>query len=432
MLYKKSLYQVNQRIAPNFVLCSSTRTKCHILLDNSVFVKYLKGDLLTFSKEYPEVYSRLIDGGFIIESSRNELEEILSDFEEERGSSEMYHLIINPTLDCNLSCWYCYESKMKNSCMPSSIIDGVCKNIESQYQKAPFSLLKISFFGGEPFMKKDVIRKIVSFSEEFCNSKQLSLLLDFTTNGTLCSKEMISFLSNYTCMFQITLDGNKEKHNKVKFAANKHFDAFTTTNNNIKEILEKIPNSFIAVRINFDEETLQDFDDILQVLLPLDRKRTKIILKKVWQVNSSAVSHIEISKVMEKLFENRFVVDYYSQGGVCFADRKNEAVINFDGRIFKCTTINQFNSENSLGEIDAFSGDIKWKWNELKSIEKYKSPEKCLLCKLYPSCGGPCKKKCSNLRGWNCFLDTINMNIEEYVLTQFEIEYIKDTVYGVK
>jgi uncharacterized protein len=231
-------------------------------------------------------------------------------------------------------------------------------------------------------------------------------------------------------MFQITLDGDKDRHNKIKFTQNKNFDAFTTTCNNIMEIQKCIPNSFVAVRINFDEKTLREFDNILQYLLPFDRKRTKIILKKVWQVNSSSVSSVEITEAMEKLFENSFVVDYYGQGGVCFADRKNEAVINYDGLVFKCTTITEFNTTNSWGELDTSSGNVKWKTSELTTIDQQKSPQICLSCKLYPSCGGPCRKKCANLQNWDCFLNGINMSVEEFLLTQFRIEYIKDKVYG--
>jgi uncharacterized protein len=83
-------------------------------MNNDVFSLYQKDDLQLFSKEFPDFFARLIKGGFIIDSSRNELEEVIAEFNEERNGSEMYHLIINPTLDCNLSCWYCYESKKKN------------------------------------------------------------------------------------------------------------------------------------------------------------------------------------------------------------------------------------------------------------------------------------------------------------------------------
>lgn len=81
-------------------------------------------------------------------------------------------------------------------------------------------------------------------------------------------------------MFQITLDGNKEQHNRIKKPRYGDPDSFAMTINNIHRIQETIQNSFVAVRINFDGETLNRFDEILEKLDDLDRKRTKIILKK--------------------------------------------------------------------------------------------------------------------------------------------------------
>lgn len=49
---------------------------------------------------------------------------------------------------------------------------------------------------------------------------------------------------------------------------------------NIHNILDHIKRSYIAIRINFDQDTLNDFDSILEELQAVDRKRTKVILKK--------------------------------------------------------------------------------------------------------------------------------------------------------
>lgn len=81
-------------------------------------------------------------------------------------------------------------------------------------------------------------------------------------------------------MFQITLDGNHEQHNKIKFTKSNGIDAFLTTINNIHRIQNNISNSLVHVRINFDSTTLNGFDEILERIIDLDRKRTKIILKR--------------------------------------------------------------------------------------------------------------------------------------------------------
>ena len=72
----------------------------------------------------------------------------------------------------------------------------------------------------------------------------------------------------------------------------------------------------------------------------------------MWQVDVDNISQALVLSTMEKLFKANFVVDYYGQGGVCLCDRKNEAVINYDGNVFKCTTIPKFDNEHALGHLE--------------------------------------------------------------------------------
>lgn len=82
---------------------------------------------------------------------------------------------------------------------------------------------------------------------------------------------MIDFLKDYNCMFQITLDGDKEQHNKVK--AIKGIDTFQLAINNIYKLTDEIPLSKIWVRINYDMDTLKNIDKIYNKLDGLNRKK---------------------------------------------------------------------------------------------------------------------------------------------------------------
>lgn len=236
------------------------------------------------------------------------------------------------------------------------------------------------------------------------------------------------FLSDYKCLFQITLDGDKEQHNKVKYTHCKSLDTFSLTVENIRNIQKYIRDSYIAVRINYNKDTLKRFDSILKELLPLGRKRMKVILKKIWQVNSKDIQSEQLTEVIKLLFENKFVVDYYSQGGVCFADRKNQAVFNYDGYVFKCTTIDRFDEDNSLGVLEPTTGNILWKTEKLHYLEDF-TPQECKECVMFPTCGGPCQKRFSEDSNWSCFLKDTNFDLSEYVLTQFETHLIKHQIY---
>lgn len=115
----------------------------------------------------------------------------------------MYHIVVNVTLDCNLRCWYCYEKKIQNSKLYPNVIEAIESNISFQYNKTRFKTLKISFFGGEPFLNFEGIRTILSFANKFCETKGIVLLADFTTNATLIRQDYLEYLKNFICFFRL-------------------------------------------------------------------------------------------------------------------------------------------------------------------------------------------------------------------------------------
>lgn len=412
---KKSYYQTSQKISSDFYLHTNFRTKSHLLLSSEVHESYTKDSLEKFRELYSIPFERLTEAGFIIEQSFNELEAILDQRTQEVNDQTTYHLIINPTLDCNLNCWYCYEQRITGSKINSEVLDNIIKHLRHHYKHQPYQNLKLSFFGGEPFLRFNAIKHIITHADILCQEYGINLFLDFTTNGVLCNRKVIEFLKPFHCTFQITLDGNKEQHNLIKYTANRKLDTFSTTTQHIRDIHEFIPRAYTAVRINYDKDTLLGFDSILNELLALDRRRCKIILKKVWQVNSSEISHSLLSETINKLLSQQFIVDYYSQGGVCFADRKNQALINYDGNVFKCTTISHFTENTSLGKLST-NGEIVWENEKVNYIEQNLTPSKCKACILFPACGAPCNKKLSNSPHFTCFLQDSTLSLEEYVL----------------
>lgn len=234
IVYKQSKYVVSQKIENGAILCSNFLSGKHIILSEQVFKLFNGGaeqlDFLMHSN--PKVFNRLMEGLFIIDTNIDEFSIIKDNMVKNIKDNSLYHIIINPTLDCNLSCWYCYENKVPHSKMSKEIEDGICKHIAEQYNSNPFNVLKLSFFGGEPLLYPEIIIKIVSFAKEFCVRKSLGLIFDFTTNGTLLSMEVLNTIKDYPCFFQITLDGNRMKHNKIKYSKDIP-DTFSATINNI-------------------------------------------------------------------------------------------------------------------------------------------------------------------------------------------------------
>lgn len=387
-----------------------------ILLDkyaHDFYEGFYDGEPPATNPELLKIFDALWKSNFIVDDNYNEKERVKWRKVKETFDATMYHLVINPNLACNLSCWYCYEHKYKESKLNDSVVEGIKKHLCWKTNNEPFSLLKLSFFGGEPFYNYSPIKTITEYAAKLCKENKKSLYLDFTTNGTLLTKDIARFLSGYSCQFEITIDGNSLQHNKIKHTRDRKIDTYSLTFANMRMIQKIVPNSLIYLPVNFDDVTLSGFDDILQEIKSMDNKRTIVILKRIWQVDSSKINNESVIEVARKLNGAGFKVDYYTQGKLCFAERYNEAVINYDGNVFKCTTIPDFNLKDSYGKLDLTSGKIIW--DESKRASDYDSPtpEHCLSCKRYPICYGPCPNQI-NVGHTVCYLDSLNMPSKEY------------------
>ena len=334
----------------------------------------------------------------------------------------MYHLMINTTLDCNLNCWYCYENRIKGSKLQPNVIETIKKTIVYEYKKCSYKTLKISFFGGEPFLYYVGIKSVLDFCREFCSDNKIELVADFTTNASLITEDIVNYLKDLRCHFQITIDGDRETHNFIKKDAEKS-DTYQKTLNALLLINKLIPSRWIAVRINFTNRTLMSIDKIITDLEFLDRRYCYVIVKKIWQVNTEQVSDELLYTAIQKLFDKKFLVDYYvmPKGSVCFAERYRETLINYDGKIFKCSTIDSFNDANSLGKLDFETGRVIWNNNKISVWMNDMTPDYCKECKWFPACLGPCNKQLISLNKKKiCTFDAMNMNEREYLIYLFK------------
>lgn len=430
--YHKNRFVHSQQIGVSNYLLTNFETTKQLIISEDCYKLYIlpneELDKIAISNEM--LFNQLINGGFILDNSQNEYERVLRKRLEEKCESKLYHVIVNPTLDCNLDCWYCYENKISGSQMNEDVMLAIIKNVKYHYSKVAYQSLKLSFFGGEPFLKANVIKHLISEINNFCIANNIELLLDFTTNGTLITTSMLDFLSPFHCVFQITLDGNEDQHNKIKFFANHNGSPYLVTLNNIYRIQNRIPNAYTFVRINFDATTLIDFDSILNHLLQLDRKRTTVIMKKIWQVDEKDVNKQLINHALYLLLKNNFLIDYYGQGGWCFADFDNQVTINYDGGIFKCTTITHFDESESLGSLNKDTGEIIWDKAKTAYLHNEQIAENCKSCKMFPSCGGPCRRQMSRGLEHKCFLNDQGITMDDYALIQMHINYVKRKIYG--
>ena len=338
---------------------------------------------------HPELYQEFIIKKIIIDDKIDESELIIKKIKEELYTQKTFYLTINPTLDCNLKCWYCYESHIQKSFINQDLYISIIKFIEKQLSNTNLETLNLTFFGGEPLLKASTIAlPLAQDVNNLCEQYKKSFNLRFITNGVLLSKKTIDklYCINKNTSFQIAFDGGRDFHNKTKYLSNTS-GTYDIVLDNINYGLSK--GFKFIIRCNYTRENIESFacliDDLCKlkhfnksnIILSLQRvwqsKIDKDALKKIHNINNLAKSNGLMSDIAGNVCSKTY----------CYADYKNSCVINYNGDIFKCTA-RDFNKQEKIGHLSS-SGEIIFT-NSIEDHFNARFKKTCIDCKLLPIC----------------------------------------------
>lgn len=370
-----------------------------VILEIELFELYKAGvnenKIADLKNIHPSFFDHIKNKGFIIEKNTDEIECVKKLVSSIDQNDDIFELIINPTMNCNFKCWYCYETHIKDSKMSSLTINKIILFINTILENPNLKQFHLSWFGGEPLLYYNTtILPILQNIYPLLKSKGIEFASNFTTNGLLINQKILTDCNLFGVdHFQITLDGHRERHNKVRFV-NKERGSYDEIINNIKLILKNRIN--VTVRINISEDTLNDkvteiINDFSDLTIE-ERKFLNFSFHKVWQEEKDIEN--EMTKLIDEFRSNKLStqtideVDHVRNS--CYADKKNQATINYNGEVFKCTA-RDFKSENKEGFLQE-DGGILWneKYYDRMSIKFKNKP--CLSCKILPICNGSCSQ----------------------------------------
>ncbi|MDR3047881.1 MAG: radical SAM/SPASM domain-containing protein, partial [Bacteroidales bacterium] len=113
--YKKSNYNYFVDYRENKKLLFNGLTGACFCITSSEYqvLEPLLNDTEKFESEYPSDLQRLYKLGYLTESDFDEIAYMKYKNRQAVFQNKAYHLTINPTLECNFRCWYCYEEHPK-------------------------------------------------------------------------------------------------------------------------------------------------------------------------------------------------------------------------------------------------------------------------------------------------------------------------------
>ena len=141
-----------------------------------------------------------------------------------RTSGVIKALCLHVAHTCNLNCSYCFASQGKYHG------DRALMSYEVGKQALDFLMdhsgtrhnLEVDFFGGEPLMNFDVVKRLVAYARSVEKERGKHFRFTLTTNGVLIDDDVIDFANREMSNVVLSLDGRKEVHDRyrVDYAGN--------------------------------------------------------------------------------------------------------------------------------------------------------------------------------------------------------------------
>lgn len=354
--------------------------------------------------------------GLLVDYNLDEISEMI-DKEKDSKFENCLRLILLPTEQCNFRCVYCYE-RFRREKMTAKTQAAIVKYIEDNIHK--YNGLILNWFGGEPTEAMDVIENLSVKLIDVCKKNKKAYNAGITTNGYNLTYEIFKKLKKlHVTEYQVTIDGLASIHNAQRVMAD-GAPTFDVIINNLLAIKNNCKSSAITfvLRTNFSKNMLNNVDEFCKFLDKYfsNDKRFKYFWQMVGDygyVKTEEVRNIfGQSKDYKWLIENyteRFVNDYTQalygpDGGVCYALKRNQLLIDAAGEIRKCTC--DLESEmNHFGTIGVnFDGAKHEDWLNSRAISR---DSQCYFCKKRSLCHNrPCYKAQNCLVNYR-YLDTI-------------------------
>lgn len=305
----------------------------------------------------------------------------------------IFHLCVAPTMQCNFSCFYCFEEGNKNlPTMSDEVENALIRYIENNNKDQ----VSINWFGGEPLLAFD---RILSISEKL-NQKNIDYVSSLVTNGSLLTESKIARLDLlHLTHIQISLDGLAPVHNQRRCFKN-GTPSFDLIRSNIDALIRNttIP---LHIQVAIDKTNSSAYHEMLQLFSQnypkLVNKRIRIGCNFVqnrtdFDKNGVCFTSDDIfAKQIESLKKgekNDLCPALPDLSFPCMYRCKNSFAIDPAGDMYKCLEY--------LGDPQFKVGNLLEGKIFLKKIAQAtfsESPfenDACMECPVLPICGGGC------------------------------------------
>lgn len=343
---------------------------------------------------------KIFEEKFIIITSKNRehLEAIYERVAKKKRRMNATGLTLMISQECNMRCKYCYGEGGEYSNRGMMKLDTALKAVDYLVSHTEEKLLNICFFGGEPLLNFELIKKVIAYTKELEKEGDRKFTYCMTTNATLFNEEIEIFIKKNKISITVSLDGNKETNDLNRFYANKksaYNDAVTKIQNikdhitvratiappdldifkNITYIIQELDVRRVAWAEADNLLTDHDYDILFDKTLPLLNEMKKLIADGNYQEVRKYHTFIELLKKLNS--------DGLRSKGC--GSGTNLIAVDIDGKIYPCHRFVGIN-DTVLGNVE-LDETAKTDFYSNASLTNF---EYCRDCVARGICGGGC------------------------------------------
>ncbi len=365
--------------------------------------------IIVSDKKREKICQQLYQAGIILDIEEDE--DALYDAKfYDTTLSKSWELIIMPTQQCNFRCKYCYEDTefMSKGEMSEASETSILKYV--QKNAIYHSKLRVSWFGGEPLLALNSIKRLSEGIIKICAAKKVIYESEMTTNGYNLTPEVFDMLyKNKIYIYQITLDGTRKEHDcqRIKMDGSGTFDKIFENLLYIKNNKDKYKMARITIRTNVTQNIVSNIEAFIQLYQSNFASDRRFILRfteaskydnnedekyssrlddSEYLDRNEFLNFIYNEKYIKKLVPIENVLDMFTPTRyICYAASKNKFVIDPKLNVYKCTVHFDL-KENNVGYINS-KGDMVLddKINRMWYVRKA-FPKECRECFYLPCC----------------------------------------------
>ncbi len=359
--------------------------------------------------------------GYLLSNHLSEIIHPADEILEYYLESKLSMISLQVTQQCNLRCKYCiYSGIYPNRVHTNQVMsfETAKKAIEFFAEHSREVLIPgISFYGGEPLLQFDLIKRCIEYALEYLEGKKL--IFNLTTNATLLNDDIVSYFEKHNVYLLISLDGPEGIHDHSrKFISGE--GSFKTVIHNLKNIKQKHPNYMQNITLNAVLNQNSSFQDIntffteneivkeLKLSVQFVRSESSNIITQIKEdfetefnaevsklysslmgkSDPKKVSKIvkgslhELTNLTENLNPTYRILERGHPSGPCIPG-VHRPFIDVHGNIFPCERVNETSSVMKLGDI--YHGFEIAKIRTLLNIGKI-SKDHCQTCWAFSFC----------------------------------------------